>query len=357
MSQMSTHQRGSKLTKMQKMASINAQMRLLLPKKVSDDDQLVEYDSILLDRFLNVLQDLHGSDVKETVEKCYELSGMYSRVEGQGDLEKLERLGELLNNLDAGDSIVVASSFSHMLNLGNLAEEVQIAYRRRVKMAKKGDLGDENSALTESDLEETFRRLVNQIGKTPAEIFEALKHQTVDLVLTAHPTQSVRRSLLQKHTRIRSCLSQLNQVDITSDERQELDEALHREIQAAFRTDEIRRTPPTPQDEMRAGMSYFHETIWNGLPIFLRRVDTALKAIGVEERLPYDVPLIQFSSWMGGDRDGNPRVTPEVTRDVCLLARLMAANLYFAQIEDLMFEVDRFSILNWFCVLLQFEKL
>ena len=76
------------------------------------------------------------------------------------------------------------------------------------------------------------------------------------------------------------------------------------QIQAAFRTDEIRRTPPTPQDEMRAGMSYFHETIWNGLPTFLRRVDTALKLIGVEERLPHDIPLIQFSSWMGGDRDG-----------------------------------------------------
>ena len=55
---------------------------------------------------------------------------------------------------------------------------------------------------------------------------------------------------------------------------------------------------------MRAGMSYFHETIWNGLPKFLRRVDTALSNIGVEERLPYNVPLLQFSSWMGGDRDG-----------------------------------------------------
>jgi hypothetical protein len=77
------------------------------------------------------------------------------------------------------------------------------------------------------------------------------------------------------------------------------------QIQAAFRTDEIRRSQPTPQDEMRAGMSYFHETIWNGLPKFLRRVDTALKAIGVKERLPHNVPLIQFSSWMGGDRDGN----------------------------------------------------
>jgi len=76
------------------------------------------------------------------------------------------------------------------------------------------------------------------------------------------------------------------------------------QIQAAFRTDEIRRSPPTPQDEMRAGMSYFHETIWKGVPKFLRRLDTALKNIGINERVPYNAPLIQFSSWMGGDRDG-----------------------------------------------------
>jgi phosphoenolpyruvate carboxylase len=55
---------------------------------------------------------------------------------------------------------------------------------------------------------------------------------------------------------------------------------------------------------MRAGMSYFDDTIWNGVPKFLRRVDTALKNIGIDERLPYDAPIIQFSSWMGGDRDG-----------------------------------------------------
>ncbi|KAL5989656.1 Phosphoenolpyruvate carboxylase 1 [Asimina triloba] len=91
---------------------------------------------------------------------------------------------------------------------------------------------------------------------------------------------------------------------------------------------------------MRAGMSYFHETIWKGVPRFLRRVDTALKNIGINERVPYNAPLIQFSSWMGGDRDGNPRVTPDVTRDVCLLARMMAANLYYSQIEDLMFELS-----------------
>ncbi|KAL1066744.1 hypothetical protein V6Z11_D12G081700 [Gossypium hirsutum] len=282
--------------KVEKLTSIDAQLRLLAPAKVSEDDKLVEYDALLLDRFLDILQDLHGEDIRETVQECYELSAEY---EGKHDPKILEELGKVITSLDPGDSIVVTKSFSHMLNLANLAEEVQIAYRRRIKM-KKGDFADESSATTESDIEETLKRLVGQLNKSPDEVFDALKNQTVDLVFTAHPTQSVRRSLLQKHGRIRECLTQLYAKDITPDDKQELDEALQREIQAAFRTDEIRRNPPTPQDEMRAGMSYFHETIWKG----------------------------------------NPWVTPEVTRDVCLLARMMAANLYFSQIEDLMFELS-----------------
>ena len=165
------------------------------------------------------------------VENCYELSGAFCKADGK-DMEKLQQLSSLLNNLNPGDSIVVASSFSHMLNLGNLAEEVQIAYRKSGK--RKGDLGDESSALTESDLDQTFQRLVKQLKKTPEEIFVALKDQTVDLVLTAHPTQSVRRSLLQKHSRIRDCLSQMYQKDITAEEKQELDEALQREVCTKF---------------------------------------------------------------------------------------------------------------------------
>lgn len=321
---------------LEKMASIDAQLRLLAPGKVSDDDKLVEYDALLLDRFLDILQDLHGEDIRQTVQDCYELSAEY---EGNVDPDKLEELGRMLTSLNAGDSIVVAKSFSQMLNLANLAEEVQIAYRRRIKL-KRGDLADEASAATESNIEETLKRLVGQLKISPQQVFDSLKNQTVDIVLTAHPTQSIRRSLLQKHGRIRNCLAQLYAKDITPVDKQELDEALQREIQAAFHTDEIRRTAPTPQDEMRAGMSYFHETIWKGVPKFLRRVDTALKNIGICERVPYNAPLIQFSSWMGGDRDGNPRVTPEVTRDVCLLARMMAANLYSSQIEDLMFELS-----------------
>lgn len=85
----------------------------------------------------------------------------------------------MLTSLDAGDSIVVAKSFTHMLNLANLAEEVLIAYRRRIKL-KKGDFADEASATTESDIEETLMRLVVQLKKSPEEVFYALKNQTVD---------------------------------------------------------------------------------------------------------------------------------------------------------------------------------
>lgn len=103
---------------------------------------------------------------------------------------------------------MVAKSFSNMLNLANLAEEVQIAYRRRIKL-KKNDFSDEASATTESNIEETLKRLVGQLNKSPEQVFDALKNQTVDLVLTAHPTQSVRRSLLQKHARFVIIISSL----------------------------------------------------------------------------------------------------------------------------------------------------
>uniref|UniRef100_A0A6N2L7W4 Phosphoenolpyruvate carboxylase n=1 Tax=Salix viminalis TaxID=40686 RepID=A0A6N2L7W4_SALVM len=267
---------------LQKMASIDAQLRLLAPGKVSGDDRL----------------DLHGQHIKETVlafcssysrsslqlltvHDCYELSAEY---EGKHDPQKLEELGKVMPSLGL-DS--------------NLAEEVQIAYRRRIKL-KKGDFADENWGTTEADIEETLTR-------GPEEVFDALKNQNVDWVLNAHPTQSVRRSLLYmlniamlppsyamldttllilpRSFRIRNCLTQSYAKDITPDDKLEALQrqrylrchlAMHsfilntnlasisgtiEQIQAAFRTDEIRRTPPSPQDEMRAGMSYFHETI------------------------------------------------------------------------------------------------
>jgi len=131
------------------------------------------------------------------VQECYEVSADY---EGKKDTSKLGELGAKLTGLAPADAILVASSILHMLNLSNLAEEVELAHRRRNSKLKHGDFSDEGSATTESDIEETLKRLVS-LGKSPEEVFEALKNQSVDLVFTAHPTQSARRSLLQKNAR------------------------------------------------------------------------------------------------------------------------------------------------------------
>ncbi|KAK8545640.1 hypothetical protein V6N12_026470 [Hibiscus sabdariffa] len=262
-------------SKIEKLASIDAQLRHLVPAKVSEDDKLVEYDALLLDRFLDILQDLHGEDLKETEIRVSYMKGWLLKLVRKNKPKKLEELGNVLTNLDPGDSIVVAKAFSHMLNLANLAEEVQIAHHRRIKL-KKGDFVDKNSATTESDLEETLKRLVVDMKKSPQEVFLML-------------------------SRTRLWIWYLLLILLIQFEDLSTSEAW--KIQAAFRTDEIRRTPPTPQDEMRAGMSYFHETVWKGVPKFLRRVDTAFNNIGINERVPYNVPLIQFSSWMDGDRD------------------------------------------------------
>ncbi|XLU65566.1 hypothetical protein S245_024775 [Arachis hypogaea] len=162
-------------------------------------------DGVRMKIAVSLVLKIHNT-ISYTDQDCYELSAEYER---KHKTEKLEELGNMLTGLDAGDSIVIAKSFSHMLNLANLAEEVQIAYRRRIKLLKMGDFADENSAITESDIEETFKRLVTDLKKSPQEVFNALKEQTVDLVLTAHPTQSVRRSLLQKHGRIWKSLTSL----------------------------------------------------------------------------------------------------------------------------------------------------
>lgn len=171
------------------------------------------------------------------------------------------------------------------------------------------------------------------------EIYKAIIEQEVDLVLTAHPTQALRRSMLKNFGKIRKNLLDLQRSRLSGYERAELLESLRSAIQAAWRTDEIRRSPPKPQDEMRQGLSYFNDTIFVGLPKFMRRMDSALINQGLP-RMPLEHSIVRFSSWMGGDRDGNPFVTATCTRDVVYLARITAVNLYFTSIQNLMFHLS-----------------
>lgn len=253
----------------------------------------------------------------------------------------------------------MASAFSNLLSLHNLSEEVGNAQLERLQ--RLGDVPRQQVKTTFG----TFQQLVSS-GVAPETIYKTLCEQKVDLVFTAHPTQALRRSLLKNHAQIRcvpgrpcaapatprlplllcfprssavlprtglttsrsNSLDRLNRVRLSRFETAESLQQIRAFVQAAWRTDEIRRSAPSPRDELRGGLSYFQETIFSALPSYIRRMDSALASIG-QPRLPLSHAPVVFSSWMAGDRDGNPFVTSEVTRDAVLLCRFTAATLYF----------------------------
>ena len=161
----------------------------------------------------------------------------------------------------------------------------------------------------------------------------------VELVFTAHPTEIVRRTLLQKHNRIAEMLAVRDRPDLTPAEREQALDDLHREVAAAWQTDEVRRARVTPLDEVRAGLVVFEQSLWEAIPQYLRAVERAMQEVSGAP-LAHEVTPIRFGSWMGGDRDGNASVTPEVTRQATWLARWQAADLYLKEIVALRSELS-----------------
>ncbi|KAK9845098.1 hypothetical protein WJX74_010567 [Apatococcus lobatus] len=289
---------------------------------------LREDDNLLRQTFLNLLNH-HHPELAHKINVIYALSRSWVFSETPGDFEMLQKR---LEDLNPDELILVSSAFSQMLNLHNLSEDIGNAQQE--KAARMGQV-----EMSTRSTNRSFKKLMMVNKVEPAEIFKALCTQRVELVFTSHPTQALRTSLLKKYASIRSTMERLHNSRMSPYEKLEALEDIRGQIQCAWRTDEIRRSKPTPQDEMRQGLSYFQETIFEGLPTFYRRIDTALSKIG-QPHLPLSHNLFTFGSWMGGDRDGNPFVTPETTRDVVISARLTAVNLFFKAIERLMFELS-----------------
>ena len=161
----------------------------------------------------------------------------------------------------------------------------------------------------------------------------------IELVFTAHPTEIMRRTLQYKYRRIAELLAERDRTDLTFREQEDLVDDLRREITAAWETEEVRRERPSPLEEVRSALTVFEQTSWNALPQYLRALDRTLQQV-TGRALPIDAAPIRFGSWIGGDRDGNPNVTPEVTERACLMSRWTAASLYVAEIEALRGELS-----------------
>jgi phosphoenolpyruvate carboxylase len=248
-----------------------------------------------------------------------------------GHEEQHKQLLEKLSRLQPHQLVPVARAFSHFLNLANLAEQYHRVRRRRAYQAS----GRKNQRAT---LNELWPRL-QKAGVSEDAFFNTLQQLSIELVLTAHPTEVTRRTLIQKHDDITDCLETLDTRKLTPQEQAQVIRRLKRNIVAAWNTDEIRAERPTPVDEAKWGFVTIEQTLWHALPAYLRELDDWLQQ-NLQRRLPMDFAPVSFASWMGGDRDGNPNVTADVTEEVLRLARWMAADLFGRDLEKLYHELS-----------------
>ena len=232
-----------------------------------------------------------------------------------------EELLKTLSELDDDDLLPVARAFTQFLNLSNIAEEHHRVRRRSGVM----------DVCTSDSFCGLLGRLQQQ-GLSKKQLADTVKQMDVELVLTAHPTEVNRRTLIQKFDAITDCLQRI-------DRGEDLRHRLHELISQAWHTDAIRKQRPTPVDEAKWGFAVIENSLWEAVPVFLRQIDKQLfDATG--EHLPLTHSPVRFASWMGGDRDGNPNVTSLVTEKVLLLSRWMAADLYLKDIDQLRSELS-----------------
>jgi len=279
--------------------------------------------------FNNVVANYVSESVFEILEKIRKLTKQYDLNPTEASFEALSSVIFGLSNTEL---VTIASHFSHITNLANIAESVHRI--RRWRAYSRG----ESSLFFHHSCDDVFGEMQSK-GYTAEQIYSCLSVQTIEFVLTAHPTQALRRSILHKIHAIGMCLLELHRDDLTPFEQEQERDKMKSYLTALWRTDEARRSPPTPEDEARGVLNVLEETCWNAVPLYMRMIDASLHKIG-QPSLPLTSHPFVFGSWAGGDRDGNPYVTSTVTTKVVALNRYRAAALYLQEIEQLMFELS-----------------
>lgn len=285
------------------------------------NDNIAMLGKLLGETITNAL----GEETFELVETIRRLS----KASHNGDVQAHEKLVETLQNLKDEEFLPVAQAFNQFLNLTNTAEQYDT-----ISPHAKGKNNPVN-----------FPRIYNTLkekGATDEEIKEAVENISIDLVLTAHPTEINRRSLINNLNEVNDCLQQLDHNDVVDYKKDQIMRRLKQLIAQYWYTAEIRKNRPTPNEEAKWGYDVIENSLWQAVPLFIREFNEQLKST-LDYSISIDARPIHFTSWMGGDRDGNPNVTSAVTIDVLLNSRKRAAKLFLADIEVLVKELSMFG--------------
>ncbi len=267
-----------------------------------------------------VIKEQEGQKFFELVEKVRKLSKAY-KINSK-DNRTNQTVIKAIKKLSPKNSFKLTRAFTHFMNFINLADLID-ASRKLNEYENSNKKTSNNNIFIEEIFEDLFRN--KKISET--KIYNTAKNLKIGIVLTAHPTEVKRRTLIQKYHNIIEILEQRDLLKNFPSKLVVLEKKLFDELTIIWNTDDLKRIKPSPFDEARWGLAIIEDSLWDTIPKVYRRLNSIFVQ-NMNKGLPKNFNPIEFGSWMGGDRDGNPNVTADVTRKVILLSRWEAAKLY-----------------------------
>ena len=264
----------------------------------------------------------HGQQLLDSVERVRTLSRRL-RLE---QAEVSHELAALLRNMDLEFAVQMVRAFTVYFHLANIIEQVH-----RVE-----DLNVEGHT-PEQGFEDCLIALVEG-GTSPGEVAALVNRAILKPVFTAHPTEATRPTILEKLTAIAQATASRSNPRVSASDQAQIDRRVAELIEVIWQTDEIRDERPDPIDEARFVRHYLEQTIREAIPGLLDSIAAAVRLIGGE--LDGNHSPIRFGSWVGGDRDGNPNVTPATTRTVLDQQRRTALDILTDEVTELAAELS-----------------
>src|SRR5262245_22968891 len=237
-------------------------------------------------------------------------------------------LKRLLRSLSLDETIGVIRAFSVYFQLVNIAEQHHRIRRKQFYDLRTPDRPQRGS------IAETLKSLRRNISD-PELLQSVIDRLEIVPVMTAHPTEAARRTLLEKHRRIAELLSDFDDENLAPRRRDELQARLAAEVESVWQTDEVRHTQPTVLDEVNHGLYYFDATLFDAAPALLDELERGLDENFPGVKMRDGASPLRFGSWIGGDRDGNPFVTPEITWETVRLQQRTVLRKYRDAVAEL----------------------
>jgi len=281
----------------------------------------------------DVLREQAGEDLFDHVEALRQGTIRRRDAEAKGLEDEAARQAaaalELVHSLPVERAVLLTRAFAFYFELINLAE-TNHRKRRRIALRLSGQAGRQRGSLAGTLGE------MRRVGIGAEEALDWLKKVLIVPVFTAHPTEVARRSVMFKRRRIGEFLETLDRIPVPEQDLARLEQLVLAEITSLWQTDEVRSRRPTVYDEIKMGLDYYDVSIFETLPSLYREISEALQTAYGLEIDTLALPLVlYFGSWIGGDRDGNPFVTPQVTRDSIQLARGHLLLYYQRQLQEI----------------------